>query len=400
MPAARFGAEYAVTIPFYEGAFSMDFSLTEEQELIRNMVREFVEQEVKPIAVEIDKKHRFPTETVERMKALDLFGISVPEEFGGTGVDTLAAAVAYEELARGCASHSIILSVHGMAIKPILYFGTEEQKKKYIPDLASGKKIGCFCLTEPGAGTDAAAQSSRGVRDGDKFILNGSKIFITNGAVGGTYILFVMTQPEKGLKGISAFIVDRDTPGLKIGQTEEKLGICASSTTEVIFENLVVPASDMIGQEGEGFRIAMRCLDAGRVGVAAQAVGIGQAALEAAVSYIKDRKQFGKPIAANQGIQWMVAEMATSLEAARLLTYKAAVLNDAPGRWSMNSAMAKLAASDMAMDVTVKAIQLHGGIGYTTNYPVERFMRDAKITQIYEGTNEVMKMVIAGGVLA
>lgn len=378
----------------------MNFSFTEEQSMIQTMVREFAENEIKPIASEIDKKHTFPEATVQRMRELDLFGIGVPEEYGGSGVDTLAAAIAYEELARVCSSHSIILSVHGMAIKPILYFGTEEQKKKYLPDLASGKKLGCFCLTEPGAGTDAAAQASRGVRDGDDFILNGSKIFITNGGYGGTYIIFVMTQPEKGLKGITAFIVERETPGLKIGQTEEKLGICASSTTEVIFENMRVPAANMIGKEGEGFRIAMRALDAGRIGVAAQGVGIGQGSIEAAISYIKERKQFGKPIAANQGIQWMVAEMATRLEAARLLTYKAAVLNDQPGRHSQDSAMAKLAAANMAMDVASKSIQLHGGIGYTTNYPVERFLRDAKITEIYEGTNEVMKMVIAGSLLA
>ena len=378
----------------------MDFMLNEEQALIQNMVREFAEQEVKPIAAEIDKSHRFPKETVERMKELSLFGLAIPEEFGGTGVDTLAAAVVYEELARVCASHSILLSVHGMATKPIYYFGTEEQKKKYLPDLCSGKKIGCFCLTEPGAGTDAAAQASRGVRDGDNFIINGSKVFITNGNQLGTYVIFVMTQPDKGLKGITAFIVDGKNPGLKIGQLEEKMGICGSATAEIIFDNMVVPASDMLGAEGEGFRFAMRALDAGRIGVAAQAVGIAQGALEAAIAYIKERKQFGKPIAANQGIQWMVADMATQLEAARLLTYKAAVLNDQKGRFSMNSAMAKLAASDMAMDVTTKAVQLHGGIGYTKSYPVERFMRDAKITQIYEGTNEVMRMVISGTILS
>ena len=378
----------------------MNFAFTEDQALIQNMVREFAEQEIKPIAAEIDKNHRFPKETVERMKQLSLFGLAVPEEFGGTGVDTLAAAIVYEELARVCASHSIILSVHGMATKPIFYFGTDEQKKKYLPDLCSGKKIGCFCLTEPNAGTDAAAQLSRGVRDGDNFIINGSKVFITNGSVGGTYIIFVMTQPDKGLKGITAFIVSRENPGLKIGQLEEKLGICASSTAEIIFENMVVPASDMLGAEGDGFRIAMRALDAGRIGVAAQAVGIAQGAFEAAVSYIKERKQFGKPIAANQGIQWMVADMATQLEGARLLTYKAAVLNDQKGRFSKDSAMAKLAAANMAMDLTTKAVQLHGGIGYTKSYSVERFMRDAKITQIYEGTNEVMRMVISGSILS
>ena len=377
----------------------MNFNFTEEQALIKNMVREFAEKEIKPIAAEIDKTHRFPKETVARMMELSLFGLGIPEEYGGSGEDTLAAALAYEELGRVCASHATILSVHGMATKPIAYFGTEEQKKKYLPALCS-EKIGCFCLTEPNAGTDAAAQLSRGVRDGDNYILNGSKVFITSGSEGGTYVVFVMTQPDKGLKGISAFIVDRANPGLKIGQLEDKLGIRASATAELIFENMVVPASDMIGQEGEGFKIAMRCLDAGRVGVAGLAVGIAQGALEAAITYIKERKQFGKPIAANQGIQWMVADLVTALEGARLLTYKAAVLNDQPGRHSADSAMAKLAAANAAMKVTEDAIQLHGGIGFTTSYPVERFMRDAKITQIYEGTNEVMKMVIAGAALA
>ena len=326
----------------------MNFALTEDQELIRNMVREFAESEIKPIAAEIDKNHRFPEETVARMKELSLFGLALPEEYGGTGVDSLAAAIVYEELARADASHSIILSVHGMATKPIFYFGTDEQKQKYLPGLCSGETIGCFCLTEPGAGTDAGAQASRGVRDGDNFIINGSKIFITNGSVGGTYVIFVMTQPEKGLKGITAFIVSRDNPGLKIGQLEDKLGICASATAEIIFKDMVVPASDMLGQEGEGFKIAMRALDAGRVGVAAQAVGIAQGALDAAVAYVKDRKQFGKPISANQGIQWMVADMANAVEGARLLTYQAAWYNDKPGRWSKYSAMAKLTAARMA----------------------------------------------------
>lgn len=378
----------------------MDFTFTEDQTLIRNMVREFAEQEIRPIAAQIDKTHRFPEETIARMKELDLFGVGIPEEYGGSGADTLAAALVYEELARVCATHSVILSVHGTAIKSILYFGSEEQKQKYIPDMTSGRKIGCFAVTEAGAGTDAAAQKTRAVRDGENYIINGSKIFITNGGFGGTYIVLAVTQPEKGLKGISAFVVSRENPGLKIGQTEEKMGICASSTTEVIFENMVVPAADMIGLEGEGFKLAMRALDSGRVGIAAQALGIGQAALEAAITYIKDRKQFGKPISANQGIQWMVAEMATRLEAARLLVYRSAVCNDQPGRHSKESAMAKLAAATMAMDVASKAIQLHGGIGYTKNYPVERYLRDAKITEIYEGTNEVMKMVISGNILA
>ena len=378
----------------------MDLILNDEQALIQNMVREFAEQKIKPIAAEIDKSHRFPKETVKMMGDLNLFGLAIPEEYGGTGVDTIAACVAYEELARVCASHATIVSVHGMATKPIYYFGTEDQKKKYLPDLCSGKKIGCFALTEPGAGTDAAAQASRGVRDGDKWVINGSKVFITSGSEGGTYVVFVMTTPEKGLKGISAFIVSRENPGLKIGQLEDKLGICGSATAEIIFENMIVPHEDMIGEEGQGFMIAMRSLDAGRIGVAAIATGIAQGALDAAVAYIKDRKQFGKPIAANQGIQWMVAGMATKIEAARLLTMQAAYRNDTKGRWSKQAAMAKLFAADMAMEVTSDSIQLHGGIGYTKSHSVERFLRDAKITGIYEGTSEVMKMVISGSVLA
>jgi butyryl-CoA dehydrogenase len=378
----------------------MNFDLTQEQMMIRDMVREFAEKEVKPIAAEIDRDQKFPTETVAQMAKLGLLGISIPEEYGGSGGDVVSYALACEELARVCAAHSAILSVHIGAIKPILYFGTEEQKKKYIPDLAAGKKLACLCLTEPGAGTDAAAQRSRGVRQGDKFILNGSKVFITNGPVGGTYCLFVMTQPEKKLKGITGFIVEREMPGFSIGQHEDKMGIRGSLTSEIVYQDMAVPAENMLGVEGEGFKYAMKVLDSGRIGMAAQAVGIAQGALDAAVAYVKVREQFGKPIAANQGIQWMIAEMATHIEAARLLTYRAAYLNDQGCRMSKEAAMAKLVAATTAMDVTTKAVQLHGGIGYTKHFPVERYMRDAKITEIYEGTNEVMKMIISGSVLA
>jgi butyryl-CoA dehydrogenase len=378
----------------------MDFNLTEEQTLIRDMVRKFAEKEIRPIAAEIDRNQRFPVETVEKMKELQLLGLSIPEEYGGAGGDTVSYALACEELARVCASHSAILSVHITGIKSILLFGTEEQKRKYIPDLASGKKIACFCLTEPGAGTDAAAQRSRGVRQGDTYILNGSKIFITNGPVGGVYCLYVMTQPEKKLKGITGFIVERETPGFSVGHHEDKMGIRGSSTSEIVYTDMVVPVENMIGVEGEGFKYAMKVLDSGRIGMAAQAVGIAQGALDATVAYVKDRQQFGRPIAANQGIQWMIAEMATKIEAARLLTYHAAAMNDEGRRISKEAAMAKLVAATTAMDVTTKAVQLHGGVGYMKDYPVERYMRDAKITEIYEGTNEVMKMVIAGAVLA
>jgi butyryl-CoA dehydrogenase len=334
------------------------------------------------------------------MRELDIMGLSVPETYGGSGGGTISYSLAIEELSRVCASHGAILAVHIGAINAIRLFGTEEQKRKFIPEMASGQRIACLCMTEPGAGTDASAQRTRAVRDGNRYVINGGKIFITNGPVGGTYVVLCMTDPDKGIKGISAFIVNRETPGLKIGQIEDKLGIRGSVTSEVFFEDMAVPAENLLGGEGQGFKVVMKTLDIGRIGMASQAVGIAQGALEAAVAYIKDRKQFGRPIAANQGIQWMVAEMAAKIEAARLLTRRAAVLCDQQERISVEAAMAKLTAASAAMDVTVAAIQLHGGIGYTTHHPVERFMRDAKITEIYEGTSEVMKMVIAGSVLA
>ena len=378
----------------------MDFVLSEEHSLIRNMVREFAETEIQAIAADIDKNHRFPTETIARMADLGILGLSVDEEYGGSGGGTLASSIAIEEVSRVCGSHGAILSVHLTATHAIEMFGTEAQKKKYLPDLGAGKKIACLCMTEPGAGTDAAAQVSRAVLQGDKYILNGTKIFITNGPVGGTYVLLAMTAPEKGVKGITAFIGSRENPGLKIGQLEDKLGIRGSVTSEIIMDNMEIPVEDRLGEEGQGFMIVMKTLDGGRIGMAAQAVGIAQGALEAAVTYTKDRKQFGKPIAANQGIQWMIADMANKIEGARLLVHKASVLRDKQPRISVEAAHAKLAAATMAMDVCSKSIQLHGGIGYTTSYPVERYLRDAKITEIYEGTNEVMKMVIAGSVLA
>lgn len=380
---------------------SMSYPLTEEQSLIKNMVREFAENEVKPIAAEIDKNHRFPTETVERMKELSLFGLSTPEELGGAGGDVLSYIIAVEELSRVCGTHGVILSAHvSLSMFPILKFGTPEQQKKYIPDMASGKKLGAFCLTEPGAGTDAASQKTVAELKGDKYILNGSKVFITNGAVAEVFIVFAMTDKSKGLKGITAFVVEKSFPGFQVGQTEDKMGICASSTTEIIFKDCEVPVANMLGKEGEGFKIAMQTLDGGRVGIAAQALGIAQGALEAAISYAKERVQFGKPISANQGIQWMLADMATRVEASRHLTYQAANMKEAGARFSKEAAMAKLFAAETAMDVTTKSVQIHGGIGYTRSYPVERMMRDAKITEIYEGTSEVQRMVIAGNILA
>ncbi|MGL4668718.1 MAG: acyl-CoA dehydrogenase [Saezia sp.] len=378
----------------------MNFTLTEEQQMIQDMVREFAEQEVRPIAAEIDKTHTFPMATVKRMAELDIFALSIPEEYGGSGSDNFSYALAVEELSKVCATHGVILSAHtSLCTHPILNFGTEEHKKKYIPDLAAGKKLGAFCLTEAGAGTDAAAQQTEAVLNGDNYILNGAKVFITNGAVADTFIVMAMTDKSAGLKGITAFIVEKSFPGFIVGQTEEKLGICASSTTEIIFKNCVVPKANMLGNIGQGFKVAMHTLDGGRIGIASQALGIAQGALSAAISYSKERKQFNKPISANQGIQWYLADMATQVDAARLLVYRAAYLKDSGARYSKEAAMAKLFAATTAMDVTTKSVQIHGGLGYTKSYPVERYMRDAKITEIYEGTSEVMKMVIAGNIL-
>lgn len=379
----------------------MDFNFTEEESLIQKTVHDFAEAEIKPIAAEIDRTHEFPTATVKRMADLGLFGLSVPEAYGGSGSSYVTYATAVEELSRVDATHGTILSAHiSLGIHPILMFGTEEQKKKYVPDMASGKKLGAFCLTEAGAGTDASAQQTVAVLKGDKYILNGAKVFITNGAVAESFIVFAMTDREKGLKGITAFIVEKGFPGLIIGQAEEKLGICGSSTTEIILKECEVPKENMLGGEGAGFRVAMQTLDGGRIGIAAQAVGIGQGALEAAISYAKERKQFGKPISANQGIQWMIAEMGTKVEYSRLLVQRAATMKDEGKRYSKEAAMAKLVAASTAMDVAIKSVQIHGGVGYTKSYPVERFMRDAKITEIYEGTSEVQKMVIASSLLA
>lgn len=378
----------------------MNFTLTEEQKMIQQMVREFAEQEVRPIAAEVDKTHSFPVDTVKRMAELDIFALSIPEEYGGSGSDYLSYTLAVEELAKVCATHAVVLSAQtSLCTHPILSFGTEEQKKKYIPDLAAGKKLGAFCLTEAGAGTDAAAQQTEAVLKDDHYVLNGAKVFITNGAVADIFIVMAMTDKSLGLKGITAFIVEKSFPGFSVGQAEEKMGICGSSTTEIILKDCIVPKENMLGGEGKGFRVAMQTLDGGRIGIASQALGIAEGALNAAVTYSKERKQFGKPISANQGIQWMIADMATQVEASRLLVYQAAALKDAGERISKQAAMAKLFAATTAMDVTTKSVQIHGGLGYTRSYPVERYMRDAKITEIYEGTSEVMKMVIAGNTL-
>ncbi|MDD4588113.1 MAG: acyl-CoA dehydrogenase [Heliobacteriaceae bacterium] len=378
----------------------MNFKLTEEQELIRKVAREFAEKEVAPLAKEVDQNHRFPEETVTRMKELNLMGIPFPEKYGGSGGDTLSYILVVEELSKACATTGVILSAHtSLSAFPIYQWGTEEQKQKYLIPMANGEKLGAFALTEPGAGTDAASQKTVAVLQGDSYILNGSKCFITNGDYAEIYIVFALTEPEKGTKGISAFIVEKGTPGFEIGQKEDKLGIKGSSTVELYFKNCKIPKENLLGKEGRGFGIAMGSLDGGRVGVAAQALGIAEACLNLSVSYAKERHQFKKPIGTFQAIQWMIAEMGTRIEASRYLVYNAAWRKDQNLPFSQEAAMAKLFAAETAMFAGIKAVQILGGHGYTTNFPAERYMRDAKITEIYEGTSEVQKMVIAGSLL-
>jgi butyryl-CoA dehydrogenase len=378
----------------------MDFSLTKEQEAVRKMVREFAEKELAPIAAEIDETCEFPAATVKKMGELGLMGMTVPKEMGGGGVDDLSYAIAVEEVSRVCASHGVTMSVNNSLVCwPIMKFGTEEQKKKYLHDLASGRKLGAFGLTEPGAGTDAASQTTLAVKDGDNYIISGSKVFITNGSKNQVAVIFAMTDKSKGLKGISAFIVEDTFEGYNIGSIEKKMGIRGSIQAELVFEKMKVPAANMIGKEGDGFKIAMATLDGGRIGIASQALGIAQAAFEASLKYAKEREQFGKPIAKFQAIQWFLAEMATDIDAARMLVYKAAYEKSQGRKYTVPAAMAKLYASDVAVRVTRNAIQVHGGYGYTKDYPLERYYRDAKITEIYEGTSEVQRMVISGDLL-
>jgi butyryl-CoA dehydrogenase len=378
----------------------MNYSLTREQGLVRQMVREFAINEVKPIAAEIDETERFPIENVKKMGKYNVMGIPIPVEFGGAGGDNLSYAMAVEELSKVCGTTGVILSAHtSLCAAPIYQFGSLAQKEKYLIPLAKGEALGAFGLTEPNAGTDASGQQTVAVLDGDNYIINGSKIFITNGGAADIFIIFAMTDRSKGIKGISAFIVEKGFKGFSIGKVENKLGIRASSTTELIFEDCIVPKENLMGQEGKGFGIAMKTLDGGRIGIAAQALGIAEGAFEEAVNYMKERKQFGKPLSAFQGLQWMIAEMDVKIEAARELVYKAAWLKDNGLSYSVEAARAKLFASEVAMEVTTKAVQIFGGYGYTKEYPVERMMRDAKITEIYEGTSQVQKMVIAANAL-
>lgn len=375
----------------------MDFSLTKREELFLQMIRDFAINEVKPLAAEIDEQERFPVETVAKMGKIGLMGIPVPVQYGGQGGTNQIYSMAVEELSRVCGTTGVILSAHtSLCIAPILENGTEEQKMKYLPKLSSGEWIGAFGLTEPNAGTDAAMQQTIAVDAGDKWILNGSKIFITNAGYAHVYIVMAMTDKSLGTKGISAFIVEDGMPGFSIGKKEKKLGIRGSSTCELIFENCEVPKENLLGAIGKGFGIAMKTLDGGRIGIAAQALGIAQGAMDETVKYTKERKQFGKPISAFQNTQFQMADLETKVQAARLLVRAAAYKKDEKLPYSVDAAMCKLFAAETAMEVTTKAVQFHGGYGYTREYPIERMMRDAKITEIYEGTSEVQRMVISG----
>ncbi|TFE04158.1 acyl-CoA dehydrogenase [Jeotgalibacillus salarius] len=373
----------------------MNFKLTEEHEMIRKMVRDFAEKDVAPTAAERDEEERFDRGIFDKMAELGLTGIPWPEEYGGIGSDYLAYVIAVEELSRVCASTGVTLSAHlSLASWPIFKFGTEEQKKHYLTKLAQGEMLGAYGLSEPGAGSDVSSMKTKAVKNGDHYVLNGSKVWITNGGAAELYIIFAVTDQEAGTRGMSAFIVEKGWEGFSIGKKEKKLGIRSSPTTELIFDNVKVPAENLLGKEGEGFKIAMMTLDGGRNGIAAQAVGIAQGALDASVEYAKGREQFGKSILANQGVSFKIADMATSIEASRLLTYQAAWLESEGLSYGKESAMSKLMAGDTAMKVTVEAVQIFGGYGYTKDYPVERYMRDAKITQIYEGTQEIQRLVI------
>ncbi len=378
----------------------MNFQHTKEQDFVRKTVRAFATNEVEPLAADIDKEHRFPVETVEKMAKYGLMGIPFPTELGGAGGDHVSYAIAVEELARVCASTSVIVSAHtSLCCWPIFHWGTQEQKEKYLPKLLSGQHLGAFGLTEPNAGTDAAGQQTRAELDGEEWVLNGAKVFITNGGYADVFVVMAMTDKSQGNRGITAFIVEKGDPGFSIGKTEDKMGICASSTTELVFQNCRIPKDRLLGGIGKGFKVAMSTLDGGRIGIASQALGIAQGALDVTVEYMKARKQFGKKLSQFQALAFEVAEMATKIEAARLLVYKAADMKDKGLPYGKFSAMAKLFAAETAMEVTTKCVQLHGGYGYTKDYPVERMMRDAKITEIYEGTSEVQKIVIASAVI-
>ena len=377
----------------------MDFTLSKEHEMLRKMYREFAQNEVKPLAQEIDEEERFPSETIPKLAKLGLLGIPFPKKYGGAGGDNLAYAMAVEEIAKTCGTTSVIICAHtSLCCYPIYAYGTEEQKMKYLPDLCSGRKIGAFGLTEPGAGTDAQGRQTTAVLEGDHYVLNGTKCFITNATEADTFVVFAMTDRTKGNHGISAFIVENGFKGFSIGKHEKKMGICGSATCDLIFEDCVIPKDRMLGKKGEGFKIAMKTLDGGRIGIASQALGIGEGAVDEAVKYTKERVQFGKRISQFQNTQFQLADMKTRAAAAQLLVYRAAKAKDVGDpNCGFYSSMAKLFAAEMASDVTRRAVQLFGGYGYTREYPVERMMRDAKITEIYEGTSEVQRTRCRGG---
>jgi acyl-CoA dehydrogenase len=373
----------------------MDLRFTEEQQMMRKMVRDFAQTEIAPF-VERMEAGEFPREILKKMADLGLMGITIPEKYGGSEMDFISYISAIHELSKVSATVGVILSVHtSVGTNPILYFGTEEQKQKYVTKLASGEYLGAFCLTEPSAGSDAGSLKSRAVKKDDHYVINGSKVFITNGGEADVYIVFASTDPDKGGRGVSAFIVEKDTPGLIIGKDEKKMGLHGSRTVQLTFEDMKVPAENLLGEEGKGFKIAMANLDVGRIGIAAQALGIAEAALEHSTSYAKERVQFGKPIAAQQGIGFKLADMATSVEAAKLLVYRAANMRSEGLNCGREASVAKLFASKAAVDVTTEAIQVYGGYGYTEEYPVERLFRDAKVTEIYEGTSEIQRVVIS-----
>ena len=383
----------------------MDFTLSKEHEMARTLFREFAEKEVKPLAQEVDETEEFPRATVEKMVKLGFLGIPVPKEYGGQGCDPLTYAMCVEELSKVCGTTGVIVSAHtSLCCDPIMTYGTEEQKQKYLVPLAKGEKLGAFGLTEPGAGTDAQGQQTKAYLDGDEWVLNGSKIFITNGKEADVYVIFAVTSVVEDKRGrkkkmISAFIVEKGTPGFSFGTKEKKMGIRGSSTYELIFTDCRIPKENLLGAEGKGFGIAMHTLDGGRIGIAAQALGLAEGALNNTIAYVKERKQFGRAIGAFQNTQFQLADMATKVECAQLLVYKAAMAKATQSVYSVEAAKAKLYAAEVAMEVTTKAVQLHGGYGYTREYDVERMMRDAKITEIYEGTSEVQRMVISGALL-
>lgn len=378
----------------------MPYQLTKEQEMMRDMVRKLADKEIAPRATEIDRTHCFPQENIKKMSELGLMGVPIPEEYGGAGCDFLSYVITIEEISRACASTGVILAVHtSVGTLPILYFGTEKQKQRYIPKLAAGEYLGAFALTESNAGSNPANLSTTAKLEDDYYIVNGNKLFITNGGEANVYVTFVTTDKNKEHKGITCLLIDKDTPGFSVGKKEEKMGLNGSQTTELIFNNAKVPQENILGKEGDGFSVAMALLDGGRIGIGAQGLGIAQAAFDVASQYAKQRIQFGKPIADFQSIRFMLADMATRMDCARLLVYRAARLRDIGLPYSKESSMAKMYASDTAMEVTTNAVQILGGYGYCKDYPVERYMRDAKITQIYEGTNQIQRLVIAKHIL-